>query len=214
MLPRVKGHQSKSNRVPVWELLKNRELVLLMGLNLVVQITLGFYYSFFSKYYTSDLGASNALLGWGMFLSSISEVPFLLFADRILKKIGVEYTLTSSSLFMALRWLLLHSITNIYVLLFVQVLHGVNFIVFSFSLATYINNKFPKELKASGQAMNGLINLGLSRILGSMLGGVLSDAFGIKNMFLYNSVLAAVTAVVFCVIFIRENLRKNVTASI
>jgi|GEM_PF-6967934 len=60
-LPGVKGHQSRGNKVPMWLLFKNRELVLLMGINLVVQTTLGFYYSFFPKYYTSDLGADNVL---------------------------------------------------------------------------------------------------------------------------------------------------------
>lgn len=213
LLPKIKGHQSGSKRVSPFTVFKNKKFLLLMGLTLVVQATLGFYYSFFPIYY-KQLGADSSFLGYAMLISSLSEIPFLFFADKILKKIGVEYTLVASSILMAIRWLLLHSITNIYAILFVQLFHGTNFIVFSFSLATYINNKIPKELKASGQAMNGLVSIGMSRIIGSMLGGVLSEAFGTKNMFLYNSVITAVTAIVFCFIFLRENTRKDITIDI
>lgn len=202
-LPKVAGHQAGRKKVSPLALLKNRKIVLLMVLSLIVQTTLGYYYSFFPIYYR-QLGASSTLLGLATFIASASEIPFLVFADRILKKIRVEYILVASSLLMALRWLLVFLAPNKDVILLVQLLHGCNFIVFNFSLAIYINQHVPMELKASGQALSGLVSYGLSRIAGSMLGGVLSDAFGLSRMFLYNAYIAAAAAVFFGFVFIRE----------
>ncbi len=207
-LPGVKGHQSQGKKVPMWLLLKNRELVLLMGISLVVQTTLGFYYSFFPKYYTNDLGADNLLLGLGMFISAVSEVPFLLFADRVVKKLGVHVTLTASAGVVATRWLLLFLVTNKYAVLGINALHGLSFIVFAYSLATYINANVPKELRASGQALNGLVGMGIARILGSVVGGFLSQAFGTRQVFLFTSLLDYCAVAVFGALFIMACKRK------
>ncbi|MDK2903737.1 MAG: transporter, family, 3-phenylpropionic acid transporter [Clostridiales bacterium] len=199
-LPKVKGYQFNAPKVPIWELFKNRELVLLMIFNLIIQTTLGFYYAFFPIYFR-NMGGDNALLGWAMFISAMSEIPFLLFADKILNKIGVYYTLLGSGIVAAVRWLILHFVTNPYVVLPLQALHGLIFIVLSIALATYINREVPKALRASGQTMNGLIGMGLSRIIGSMLGGTLSDMVGIRQVFLYSSLLAFATVAAFGFIF-------------
>lgn len=208
-LPKVKGHQFRGPKVPIWRLFKDRELMLLMAFNLVIQITLGFYYTFFPIYF-KEMGGDSALLGWAMFISSVSEIPFLLFADKILKKIGTRYTLLGSAAVAAVRWLILHFVSNPFIVLPLQALHGLIFIVFSFSLATYINQEVPKELRASGQTLNGLIGLGIARIIGSILGGVLSDMVGIRQVFLYDSLLAFAAVIAFGSIFIKKAAQKAV----
>lgn len=202
-LPVVKGHQFGREYVPIWRLFSNKNLVILMTLNFLVQVTLGFYYTYFPIYF-KQLGGSSSLLGWAYFISAISEVPFLLYADRILKKIGTRYALLGATLVAAIRWLLIFFATKTYVFLLLQLLHGLIFIVLYYSMATYINQEVPKELKASGQTMNNLIGMGISRITGSLLGGFLSDIYGIKTMFLYNSILAFATVLVFGYIFLKR----------
>ena len=49
--------------------------------------------------------------------------------------------------------------------------------------------------------MNGLLTLGVARIIGSLVGGVASEAFGMRSMFLYNSILALVCILVFGIVF-------------
>ena len=202
-LPVVKGHQFGREYVPIWRLFSNKNLVILMTLNFLVQVTLGFYYTYFPIYF-KQLGGSSSLLGWAYFISAISEVPFLLYDDRILKKIGTRYALLGATLVAAIRWLLIFFATKTYVFLLLQLLHGLIFIVLYYSMATYINQEVPKELKASGQTMNNLIGMGISRITGSLLGGFLSDIYGIKTMFLYNSILAFATVLVFGYIFLKR----------
>jgi len=143
-----------------------------------------------------------------MFISAVSEVPFLLFADRVVKKLGVHVTLTASAGVVATRWLLLFLVTNKYAVLGINALHGLSFIVFAYSLATYINANVPKELRASGQALNGLVVMGIARILGSVAGGFLSQTFGTRQVFLFTSLLDYCAVVVFGALFLIVCKRK------
>lgn len=208
-LPGVEGHQTKRNRVSIWKVLKNREVVVLMCFSMIIQATIGFYSSFFPIYF-KQLGADNGMLGWAMFLSASSEIPFLLFADRILKKLGIYLTMTLSAAAAGVRWMLLSSITNPYVILPLQLMHGLTFIVFSYSMSTYINKNVPKELKASGQALNGLVNLGVARILGSLFGGFISNSTGIRKLFFYNSGIVFISVIIFGLLFIALKNKNQV----
>ncbi|SHE93202.1 MFS transporter, PPP family, 3-phenylpropionic acid transporter [Thermoanaerobacter uzonensis DSM 18761] len=202
-LPVVKGHQFGKEKVSIWKLFSDKNLVLLMVFNFLVQITLGFYYTYFPIYFR-QIGGNNELLGWAYFISAMSEIPFLLYADKILEKIGTRGALIGASFVAAIRWLIISLFQNAYLVLPFQLLHGLIFIVLYYSMATYINQEVPKELRASGQTMNNLIGMGISRIVGSLLGGFLSDAYGIKAVFFYNSLLAFAIGLIFGYIFFRK----------
>jgi PPP family 3-phenylpropionic acid transporter len=211
LIPQVKGHQSKEKKVSFLVLLRNYELVLLLVYSTILQVTLGFFYSFFGIY-LKEMGGDNGLLGWAMFLSAIFEVPFLLFANRIINKLGTRNALVMSGSAMALRWTLLHFIKNPLWVLPVQMLHGLSFIVVSYSMATYINQKVPMELKASGQALFGFLSMGVARIISTLLGGYLSDLFGIRQIFLYSACLIIVSTFLFLLLFnprVKNRLTSN-----
>lgn len=194
-LPKIRGHQSVGKKLVFWSLFKDKTLILYLSFALIIQITLGYYYTFFSIYY-QQLGASKTLIGWSNFIAAMSETPFLLFSHIVLKKIKTPHVLIIAGSAAALRWLLLGLTVNPFSILVFQLLHGFINIVITVSLAMYINEFVPDELKASGQALNGLVCTGIARILGSLLGGYFSDVFGIKNMFLYNSVLVFITVLI------------------
>ncbi|MFP5111557.1 MFS transporter [Bacillaceae bacterium C204] len=202
-LPKIKGHQSSKNKVSILVLLKNRKLMLFMAINFIVQMTLGYYYAFFPIYF-NQLGADNGLLGWSMLVSAMSELPFLLFGHKIIQRFGIPVVLLGTAFFAGLRWLLLYFVHNPYLVLPIQMLHGLIFIVLSVTIAIFINQEVPKELKASGQTMNGLISLGLARIIGSMAGGVASEYLGMREVFLYSAVVAFITFIAFLFIFLKE----------
>lgn len=203
-IPKIKGHQSNGNKVSIWVIFKNREFVILMSLNLIFSITIGFNGNFFAIYYR-QLGADNSLVGWVTFITAIAEIPFLFFADRILGRFGTKKILIVSLLVTSLRWFLQYVVTNVYGLLAINVLHGMNYIVFAYSLATYINDRMPKELRTTGQTINGLIAGGLAKIIASIGGGALSDAIGTRPIYLYMAILDLLGVVVFSFLFFSKS---------
>ncbi|MFH5181883.1 MFS transporter [Paenibacillus sp. TAB 01] len=201
--PRISGYQSAGSKMQIWVLFKNRKLMTYMGISLVLQITLGYYYTFFPVYYR-QLGGDSVLLGWSMVISSLSEIPFLLFAQRILKRIRIPHILLISSVAASLRWFSFYFTDNPLWVLPAQVLHGLIFIVLSVTLAMFINQEVPKELKASGQTFHALLSLGVARIIGSFAGGFASEAFGMRSVFLYNAWIALACVLVLVMVAARE----------
>jgi PPP family 3-phenylpropionic acid transporter len=166
-----------------------------------VHSTLSFYNAFFAIYYR-NMGADNGLLGWSIFIASVSEVFFLLYGDKVITKFGIKRTLFSAAFIAVIRWALFAAITDIYIILILQLLHGLIFIVLAYSMSMYINNKVPDELKASGQTLNAVVSMGISKIIGNIGGGMLSDVIGIKQVFLCSSITVIVFILVFGVIFL------------
>jgi PPP family 3-phenylpropionic acid transporter len=207
-IPNVAGHQSGRAKVAPWKLLKNRRLLLLGAFTFVLSVTLGYYYAFFPIYY-KQMGASNFLVGVSMFCSSCAEIPFLLFASRIVAKLGVKRTLTISALVMGVRWFLLFLVSDVYAIPFINMLHGCSFIVLAYCMVTLINEEAPQELKASGQTLYALLAQGFARILGSVLGGVASDALGVKAVFFYSFVINMAAVVAFAGIALAGRMKRN-----
>jgi PPP family 3-phenylpropionic acid transporter len=210
--PVIEGHQSQGRKMRIWVLLKNRKLMMYLAINFVLQITLGYYYAFFPIYFR-EMGGDNVLLGWSMVVSSLSEIPFLLLSGKIFKRVKISYILLGAAFATTVRWYLFSSIENPYWVLPVQLLHGLIFIVLSVTMATIINKEVPMELKASGQTFNGLLSLGVARIIGSFFGGIASEHIGMHKVFLYNSIVSLVCLAVFAVFFRLQSERKQPRAA-
>jgi PPP family 3-phenylpropionic acid transporter len=207
-LPVIRGHQHGRQKISILALLKNREFMFLSVFFLAVMSSMGFYYSFYPVYY-EQLGAGRTLVGVSMFVSAVSETPFLLFSSRISRKFHAKYILLGSAAVICLRWLLIYLVPSPYALLPLMLLHGTTFIVMSYAMATYVNNNIPAVLKASGQAVNWIISLGLSRIAGSILGGILVDKYGIRQVFLFNSLFVAVLIAIYGTVLLIQKKRHS-----
>ncbi|MFS0726169.1 MFS transporter [Paenibacillus sp. 1P07SE] len=208
-LPRVSGGRAPGSTERVWVLLKNRKLVTYMGISLVLHITMGYYYSFFPVYFR-DLGGDNGLLGWSMLISSLSEIPFLLLAGRIFKRVRISTVLLVAGLASAARWFICSLTDSAIWLLPTQLLHGLIFIVLTVTLAMYINQVAPKSLKASGQTLNGLLTLGVARIIGSFFGGFASEAYGMRAVFNACGWIALACCLYTAFILLRERREEAV----
>jgi PPP family 3-phenylpropionic acid transporter len=204
--PKVEGYQSYGRKMQIWELLKHRKLVFYLAVNFVIQSTLGYYYTFFPVYYPS-IGGNSVLLGWAMLVSSLSEIPFLIYSRKIMQRLSLTVLLVLVGVTAMIRWALFYWVLNPYHILAVQLLHGFMFIVLTVTMATYINREVPKELKASGQTLNGLLNLGGARIIGSFFGGFASAAYGMRNVFMANAGIVALCLVTLLWFGARERRR-------
>jgi PPP family 3-phenylpropionic acid transporter len=198
-LPKVAGYQLTGQNMQVWVLFKNRKLMLYMGISFALQVTLGYYYAFFPVYF-KEMGGNNELLGWSMVISSLSEIPFLLYSHKIFQRVHIRYIFIGAGVATFFRWIAFYYVHDPYFALPVQLLHGLMFIVMNVTMATYINREVPKELKASGQALNGLLSFGASRVIGSFIGGLAVNWIGMRKVFLYHAFIALLCIAVFGVI--------------
>ena len=185
VLPHTPGMQAVrgGRRMSFGVLLKNREIMLLMLFTMLLQITMGYFYTFFSPHFMDISDGNSTLLGWCYFLSACCEVPFLVFSQRLFRKHGAGRLMCVSALVMGLRWLTLAVTHNPVVAMCSQMFHGFGFIVITVTSSLYIHAVVPPELQASGQMMLAVVSYGIARVVGNLGGGLLADLMGRQNVF-------------------------------
>lgn len=206
LLPPTPGHQAETGRrMSLADLFRVPGMPPLLALFMMLQLCMGYFYSFFSIHFTSLPGGSTSLLGLAYFISATSELPFLLNADRLFDRLGAGRLMCLSALTMLTRWVLLAACPNVAVVLCSQVLHGGGFIVMSVSMAKHVNATVPAELKSSGQLLLAVVGFGLARVFGILGGGLLSSALGgTRHAFLIMAGVCALALILFAPRYFRR----------
>lgn len=178
VLPKTRGHQHGKRKVPLRDVLRLPYMVPLMLLVIALQLSMGYFYSYFTLHFTSLPGGTSTLAGLAFFISAISETPFLILSDRLFIKYGTGKLMVASALLLTVRLAILGLSQNIALLLVNQVLHGGGFVVITVTMAKYINRVVPDELKASGQMLLAVVGYGLARVFGTLCGGYIQQLTG------------------------------------
>lgn len=205
-IPTVEGHQRKS-KVKLKELFRNKPLVIIYIYTFIICTTSGFFYTFHAIY-SQQQGVSISLIGIGIMIGSISQFPFMLYFDRLYERFGLFRILLVSGVFHVVRWLLYAVAINKFTVILAWVLHGGTFILFYLCLAEYVNRHVQKELKASGQMVNSIMILGITRIFGGMIGGVYASLFGIGSGFAVCAVIC-VAAIIGFAWYAKKHLQEE-----
>lgn len=185
-------------------LMRDRRLMAMLAFVLPLQITMGFFYTFYAPRF-QEIGGSDFMLGLGYLLATASEIPYLLLSGRIYKRFGAPAPMGAAAILMAARYLLLGLAKSPWTALFSQLLHGGGLIVISVSMALWIGEHVPNDLRASGQNLLNLVSFGLARIAGNLLGGLLARIWGRDGVFL----LCAGICIAALIVFARYS-RRNV----
>jgi len=160
---------------------------------------MSFFFSFHAIY-SAEMGVTTDILGVAVMIGSVSQFPFMLLFPKIFKKFPVVAIFCISGLATAFRWFMYAYALNSVTIYFIWALQGAGFIVFYLCLANVVSNTVAPGLRASGQAMNALVLFGVSRIVGSMLGGFSADIWGMSATFAISGALCvAATAAFFLV---------------
>ena len=204
-LPKTPGRQAVGGKkMNISHLFKIKDLMLILAFVLPLQATMGYFYTFFSNHFMTLEGSTSSLLGWCYFISAVAEVPYLIFSDKLFKKIGAGKLLCFSALCLTIRWLLLGFVSDYRIAMFSQIFHGWGFIVMTVSLSKYVNLTVPAELKASGQMLLAVVNFGIARVIGNFGGGMLANSIGMQNVFFVSAAITIVTFLIFGPYYIRR----------
>lgn len=175
------------------ELLGNRLFLMFLVACFFVNQTLTAYNSFFVLAF-QDAGGSYSLVGTALLLASLTNIPSMLLAARILRSIGHERTLLLAAFFYALRWGIQWLFPVAAVMVGIQVLHGLSFGLFYVAAVEYVAQASGKKMQATGQSVFNMVFSGLGGIVGNLLNGYLFYSGGAQMMYLACTVSALIGA--------------------
>ncbi len=177
-------------------LLDNKIFMLFLVSVFIVTLTSGGVMAFFSIYMDA-IGAKEGLIGLSWALSALSELPVMAFSGKIIRRIGSKGILTIGIITYIVRWVLFSIISNPYLALLVQLLHGLAFASFLVGSVNYINEHAPTGLSTTALAIFNTIVYGFGSMSGSLIGGYIYDRLGLVALFQIFSLIAVAGLAVF-----------------
>jgi MFS transporter, PPP family, 3-phenylpropionic acid transporter len=207
-LPADRGHQKQSQKgrsENIFLVLSNKYLVFLLLCVFLVSACATTIWNFYSIYMKEN-GASASLVGIGLSLQGLCELPLFYFAARIIKKLDIKNTLFITVLATALRMYLYSAIENPQAALFIELLHGFSWSLFWVVCVEYVDKLVDENWRATGQSMLYGAYFGVGAIAGNFWTGYLYESqMKIADIFLLNAIIILAVSV-FIKIFM-----KNVT---
>jgi MFS transporter, PPP family, 3-phenylpropionic acid transporter len=140
-------------------------------------------YVFFSLYLDS-LGYSKMLIGVMWAVSVVVEVGWFFWQSRWLHHLPLTGWMLLCSAAMVLRMVLTAAWGDVLlVMLLAQCLHALTFAAHHTACVAMVSHHFPARLRGRGQALYTVIAYGFPGVTGGLLGGVLSERWGLASVF-------------------------------
>jgi PPP family 3-phenylpropionic acid transporter len=150
-------------------------VVVFLMVGLLMQLSHGVYYSFFSIYLES-FGYSRAGIGAIWSIGVAAEVIVFLMMYRLLLHIGVRLIVLGCLFFATLRWLIIgYYADELWLLILAQVLHAFTFGAFHAACMECVRRFFDVSCQGKAQALYSSCCYGAGGAIGSYTGGLVWD---------------------------------------
>lgn len=209
-MPKVKGAPpaARNMKAALAQLKGKKTLWIILALTAMTQVAMSFYNAFLGVQIVG-LGYGSKQIAYATMLSAASEIPVLLLVDRALTRFKVTSIILFSGVMVGLRIFLLYLASGMELIYVAQLLQGVTYMTVYYSCVTYLNREMRPELKATGQSMLALAQVGLGGLLGNIAGGLIAAAVGVKNTLLFYLVFLILGLVVSAVLLALQSRRPN-----
>jgi PPP family 3-phenylpropionic acid transporter len=128
--------------------------------------------------YLKDLGAPATLMGLTLTVATLSELPIFFYSSWLLRRLGARGMLLMSLAVLALRLAAFSYVPAAWMIVPLQLLHGLTFSAMWVAGVSYANNLAPPGLGATAQGLFSGMSMGLGAAAGALLGGLLYDSMG------------------------------------
>jgi PPP family 3-phenylpropionic acid transporter len=204
--------QAVSIKQPFWKslhvLLRQRKLLLFLGTVFVGGAGLGLV-STYLFLFLEELGASKTLMGLSLTVATISELPVLFFADRLMVRWSARGLLAFSLLAYVIRAFSYSVMGALWVVLLIQLLHGPSFSAMWTAGVAYADRLAPLGMGATTQGLFASVMIGLGSAAGNFFGGIFYDRVGAVVLF---RIAASIVFAAFLVL-VASNRRATRLAS-
>ena len=141
----------------------------------------------FENVFLAELGASKRLISVAGILSAVVELPFMIYADRILHRVGAHQLLLIAlimTFFQRLTVLLLPFIATIMIVRFIG---GVAFSFYTISFVGLISSRTQSSETGTVLALYSVTIAGLVNIVAAPVGGAIFDAVGARWLYAFSA---------------------------
>lgn len=179
------------------KLIKNIPLIIFLLLIVILMITHNTN-DIFIGLYIVELGGSERLVGIAWFVGVISEAIVYFLAGKWFRKYHPLIFVIIAGVLYTLRWFLYGMVDDPFIIIALQVLHGLTFGVFFIAAFDYVTRLIPNLLMSTGHLVFFAF-MGIAGIIGSLLGGSLFEAVGGEVLYMILGWIALVGTIIIVI---------------
>ncbi|MGD8999875.1 MAG: MFS transporter [Granulosicoccaceae bacterium] len=186
----------KLDELHLFDVLKRPEVLALIVIVFLMQLSHGPYYTFYTIY-MEDHGYSRSFIGWLWALGVIAEIVVFLFMHRLIPAFGLRRLLLFSLAMAALRWCLLAwFVDSLLIMLLNQMLHAATFGVYHAAAIQYFHVYFRGRHQGRGQALYSSMSYGAGGALGALLSGYAWSGLGSTMTYLAAALISVLSIMI------------------
>ena len=177
--------------------MRSHAFLLFVIFSFLVGFSASMHLTFFGIYLT-QIGAKEGVVGLAVGIGALSEIVMLFYVHRLLRRFGCAPVLFVSAILAGIRWISYAFLSSPTLVLIVQVTQGMSVSLFLVSGIVFISQIVPNQVQATGQGIfAATFMLGPSGALGSFLGGIIFDAWGVSAMYGIAGIISITAALLF-----------------
>jgi MFS transporter, PPP family, 3-phenylpropionic acid transporter len=166
----LKGvHLAENNKPLMWFLIA----IVFIGATMSVSLN-------YQAIYLQSLQTAAWLIGLLIGMQAILEVPFMLIAPAILKRVTMEKLLMVGAIVLPIRWIAYIFIKNPFWVIPTQLLHSISTVCLIVVGAAYIDSKVAPQWRATGQGIYSTAMFSVGAALGQYLAGAIYQELHIR----------------------------------
>jgi len=178
VIPEAEILPHAGDHIPVWTVLKRPEVASLLAACLLMAVTHGPYYTFYSIYLV-DHGYGKSTVGWLWALGVLCEIGVFLVIPRIFARVTPRKLILASFALAVLRFLVIAwGVELAWLVWGAQTLHAFTFGTFHAAAVALIHQHFRGRHQARGQALYTSLSYGIGGTVGGLVSGLTWDTLG------------------------------------
>ncbi|MBI5396079.1 MAG: MFS transporter [Verrucomicrobia bacterium] len=175
--PKPEGERARRRDV-----LRQPLVAALLAASLLNQLAHGVYYNFFTIH-LREVGYTPFTIAFFWSFAVAAEVWFIFKSGALIRRFGAVPLIVISLVAGALRWGAYALSASWWVLLLMQPLHALTFGAFQMSAMHIIHDRFPEELRVSGQSYLTIASWGAGSLIGALVAGWAMHAIGASGSY-------------------------------
>jgi nucleoside transporter len=186
MLPKTPPPGKAGDPLPFLKalgLFKDFSFAVFFGVSFVITIVLAFYYGFTGIYLEKGVGIDVDDIAPLMSVGQFAEMLLLPLLPFFLNRLGMKWVLALGMLCWGIRYAMFSAyasahVTALYPLVLLGIaMHGICFDFFFAAGFIHVDNKAPKDIRGSGQALFTFLTYGVGMWIGNVVSGKLGDFY-------------------------------------
>ena len=181
--------------ISLGEFVQRNKLFMVMSLGIVLLFFGNVIVENFTIQIVENIGGNTEQMGFVIFLLSIFEMPAMLGFNKLKEKFSYVFLLRVAAVFFSLKIIMMFIANNMFMIYLAQLNQVLGYGLLFPALVSFIDHIMDKREAVRGQAVF-TVALTVGNVFGSVLGGIILDAFSVTTLLGISSVLSVIGSLI------------------